>query len=114
MDGHSRHYQVVRRFSSLWLLVRHDGGDEGFRLSQVGFDAILGALSGMDRYWLLHAVFHAWSDGERTGREGANRRWREAAAQKRIKTRKLPSQGIVKVWIEPAGLSADPPAEVEK
>jgi hypothetical protein len=29
--------------------------------------------------------------------------WKTAAAEKRIKTRKYPARGVVKVWIEPTG-----------
>jgi hypothetical protein len=102
LDSHCHHYRIVKHFYSHYLVVRHGGGDERFRLCTTPlFLESLNALDSNSRYWMLNALFCAGSDGERKGRETANARWKNAAAEKRIKTRKLPSQGIVKVWIEP-------------
>lgn len=102
LDAHSYHFLIVRKSGSaaLYLYVRHGGGDEHFRLSgSTMVDAALGMLNSTDRYWLLHAMYHAHSDAKITAKAEANFRWRTAAAEKRIKTRKI--KGGVKVWIEP-------------
>lgn len=100
-DSHSHHYRVISRAASLWLLVRHGGGDERMRLSNP--DAVKAALQALDsngRYWVLGAIFHAQRDAETKAQQATAAIWRQAAAEKRIKTRKLPSRGIVKVWIK--------------
>ena len=42
----------------------------------------------------------AHADAKREGREGEAARWRKAAAEKRIRTRKVRGENLVKVWIE--------------
>lgn len=104
IDSHSYHYRVVRaKWGGLALLVRHGGGDERQRLSG-GEKTIAATFAGLDstaRYWMLNAIYHAHSDGEEKGAHEVNDRWRKAAAEKRIKTRKMPGRDSVKVWIEP-------------
>ena len=102
LDSHCHHYRVVQWHSSLYLLVRHGGGDESFRLCTT--ESLLDSLSALDstaRYWLLNAIYHAYSDGKKAGTEKTNNYWRTAAAEGRIKTRKLRGQNAVKVSVEP-------------
>jgi len=80
------------------LLVRHGGGEERLRLSGP-LEPILAALDSNSRYWLLNAIYHAHANGQRDGRDAEAARWRTAAAEKRIKTRKY--RDGVKVWVEP-------------
>lgn len=114
MDSHSFHYRLVRN-CGLELLVRHGGGDERLRVSLPrspgeprtsacrGTDMVeqLRALDSDARYWLLGAIYHAYSNGERKGIEAEASRWRHAAAEKRIKVRKLRNQQGISVKIEP-------------
>ena len=106
-DSHSYHYRVVRRHGSLFLLVRHGGGDEIIRLSNpVAVVVALASVVSIDRYWILNAIYHAHSDAARNAKESEAQRWRTAAVQKRIKTRKQRGSEAVKVWIEPARTSS--------
>lgn len=101
-DAHCHHYRLVRHFGSVELLVRHGGGDERFRVSHTW--SLLNTLAALDsdsRYWVLHAIYHAHSDGARAAAEKTDMAWRQAAADKRIKTRKRRGTDSVKVWIEP-------------
>lgn len=100
LDSHSYHYRLVKRVG-LELLVRHGGGDERLRLSGP-LEKILIELDETSAYWLLNAIYHAHSDGERKGREQTANTWRKAAASKRIRTRKQRGGDGVKVWIEHA------------
>lgn len=103
LDAHCHHYRIVTNFSSLFLLVRHGGGDERVRLSGTPtFRDTLAALDSTARYWMLHVIFHAHSDGTHKGHNTEAQRWRIAAAEKRIKTRKARTTNTVKVWIEPS------------
>lgn len=100
LDCHSYHFQVINGRYGHELVVRHGGGTERFRL----FKTALEPLSRVDsngRFWLLHEIFWIQSESARIARDNERQTWRRAAAEKRIKTRKLPSQGTVKVWIEP-------------
>jgi hypothetical protein len=102
LDSHCHHYRIVKWYSSTYLLVRHGGGDEYFRLSMT--KSLVDALTTLDstaRYWLLNAIYHAYSAGKKEGTEKANSYWRTAAAEGRIKTRKLRGQNAVKVSVEP-------------
>ena len=103
LDSHSFHYRLVNRYGSLFLLVRHGGGDEQFRLTSTAtLVATLAAMDSTSRYWLFNALYHAHADGKREGREGESSRWLKAAAENRIRTRKVRGEDAVKVWIEAA------------
>jgi hypothetical protein len=101
LDCHSHHYRVVKReYGGYRLLVRHGGGDESIRLS--GGKMVVDALSSLDsngRYWLLSAMFYAQSDAAKNARELEAAKWRKAAAEKRIKTRKQRGTDSVRVTI---------------
>jgi hypothetical protein len=99
LDSHCHHYRLIKRHGHLELLVRHGGGDERMWLSGP-LEKILLQLPLNDAYWLLNATHHAYRDGKTQAQRDEGIRWRTAAAEKRIKTRKLPAQGVVKVWIE--------------
>ena len=102
-DSHSFHYRVAAdRGCDYRLYVRHGGGDESFRISSGR--AVVTALTALDsygRYWVLNAMYHAAADKGRAARDKEHQLWVEAAAQKRIKTRRFPARGHIKVWIEP-------------
>ena len=100
LDSHCHHYRLVRSHGMVCLLVRHGGGDERFRLSHT--NSLLDAFAAMDptaRYWMFNTIYHARSDAARESREREAMRWRTAAAEKRIRTRKNRGANTVKVWI---------------
>ena len=101
LDSHSHHFRLVKHSSSLFLLIRHGGGDERMRLyPHRDLPKFLEAMDSNTRYWMLATIHSAYSDGEIYGRDRVREIWTQAAIEKRIRTRKLPSRGIVKVWIE--------------
>lgn len=101
LDSHSHHYRVVSNYGQLLVLVRHGGGDERFPLGLYkNQQEILANLDSDARYWLLNAFYRACSKAKRDATEKEAAKWRLAAAEKRIKTRKMPKRGTVKVWIE--------------
>lgn len=98
IDSHAHHYRLVKRSGSIDLLVENGSGRHRIRTAfhkQVDF---LAALDSNTRYWIFNAIYHAHGDGERNAREKTHDFWRRAAAEKRIKTRKL--RDGVKVWVE--------------
>lgn len=102
-DSHSYHYRIVGAASGACfptLLVKHGGGEETIRLSNG--KQVFRALEMLDsngRYWLLNALYHAQSDARQAGREAIDSLWRRAAAEKRIKVRKVRGQDVVRVEI---------------
>lgn len=104
LDCHSHHFRLVKARGSYDVLMRHGGGDECFSLGSFGklVAPSFAALDSNARYWLLHALYSTHKDAKRVAEESTAREWRQAAAEKRIKTRKFPARGAIKVWIEPA------------
>jgi hypothetical protein len=101
LDHHSYHFRVVKQYSSLYLLVKHGGGEERIRLFPLDrLDAILAGMDSDSRYWLLSTIHAAHRDGAKDSQETEAYRWRRAAAEKRIKTRKVRGGSAVKVWID--------------
>lgn len=102
LDCHSHHYRVVKKNGGFSLLVKHGGGEEHIRISNgKAVVQILESLDSTQRYWILSAMFYAQSDASRTARGEEQSLWRHAAAQGRIKTRKVRGTNTVKIWIEP-------------
>jgi hypothetical protein len=103
IDSHSHHYRLCETRGRYYLRVRHGGGDDAVPLSLYGngLKEAIAALDSNARYWLFNTIYSAHREAEKRGAELEDYRWRLAAAQKRIKTRKQPGQGLVKVWIEP-------------
>lgn len=98
LDSHCHHYCLTMRHANYYLLVRHGGGDERIPLFKPEVDAIKG-LDSTSCYWIMGAIYHANAEGKRNARQAADLQWRTAAAEKRIKTRKLRGAEGVKVWI---------------
>lgn len=102
IDAHSYHYRVVKVHGFIELLVRHGDGDERVKLcfwkQQI---EIFAPLDSDSRFWILNAIYHAHREGARDAESKECQIWMQAAADKRIKTRRLPKQGKIKVWIEP-------------
>lgn len=104
IDSHCHHYRVVVKNRYLELLVQHGAGQERITLTDYS-KTLQGTLDAMDsnaRYWLLNVIFGAQRKAATNARECERHVWTLAAAEKRIKTRKQPKRGLVKVWIEPA------------
>jgi len=110
LDSHCHHYRLVDHFGRIMLVVKHGGGVERFRVSAT--EALLQTLASVDthaRYWFLNAIYHAHNDGERKAGLATEARWRRAAAEKRIRTRKQRGRDVVQVWIEPKPTRAAQP-----
>jgi len=100
-DSHAYHFRVTVERGRIWLLVRHGGGDERMEFGWAKSMPDLTRLDSYDRYFLLAAAFHGMKNAVQYAVDTEREDWREAAAEKRIKTRKLPGRGVTKVWIEP-------------
>ena len=103
LDHHSHHFRVVKHgCGTVSLLVRHGGGDERMRLfPHRQLPEFFGSMDSTTRYWILATIYDAYIDGKEDGYAKEHHLWQQAAAEKRIKTRKQSARGIIKVWIEP-------------
>lgn len=101
IDSHSYHYRVVLKHSTLQLLVRHGGGTERIRNLSLykGQREILATLDSNSRYWLLNALYHAVRDSARVARDSEADRWKLAAIEKRIKTRRKNGSITVRIAV---------------
>ncbi len=99
----SHYLRVVKpEYGPYTLLVKHGAGTESWRMdyTKQTIDA-LASLDSDGRYLVLHTIMRAHQESRERTAEKVNATWRKAAAEKRIKTRKLPGQNAVKVWVEP-------------
>lgn len=113
-DFRSHWFVVVKeQFGRVHLLVKHGGGDErfelGYRENCIGG---IEALTSDQRFLLFWTFLDIKHDAERNAQDKERLRWSEAAAEKRIKTRKMPGQSRVRVTIAPKVLSSSPYIEL--
>jgi hypothetical protein len=109
IDSHAFHFRLVKRHGDVALLVRHGMGDEGFPIRRLGKLLPFDTLDSNGRYWIMQALYHTLDDAKSGAAETAEHKWRVAAVEKRIRTRKQRGRGMVKVWIEPPSLPAPSP-----
>lgn len=107
IDAHSHHFCLVNGRYGPAILVRHGGGDEriGLGVTAKQFIPSLAAMDSNARYWWMHSLYSQDRDASDRARQIERGLWRQAAAEKRIKTRKVrmgANYNNVKVWIEPA------------
>jgi hypothetical protein len=103
MDSHCHHYRLVSSGHGRYtIIVRHGGGDERIPIHYPEMDAI-SRMDSTSCYWIMRAIQGAHSAGKSEAKQETNMKWRQAAAESRIKTRKLRGQAnhVRKVWIEP-------------
>ena len=104
IDAHSHHFRLVKRqWGGLSLLVRHGGGDARLSL-QSAAQLLLPAAEALDsnaRYWLMHSWHSIHEASDYAARSAEASRWSKAAAEKRIKVRKVRGQNLARVTIEP-------------
>lgn len=100
IDAHCHHYTLVRRFSSMYLLVQHGGGTEQIPLPlPKSTMQILENIDTHARYWLLHSLYNAHYEGVATGSAKTSQYWHNAAVEKRIKLRRR--RGNISAYIQP-------------
>ena len=107
LDSHSHHIRLVKgRHRNYALLVRNGSGDHRISLGCVFTVAMksdaLGTMDSNARYWFLLSIHNEARAAASDAVDKESAKWRQAAADKRIKTRKLRGRNDIKVWIEPA------------
>jgi hypothetical protein len=96
----SFYFRVAKQeYGPYALFVKHGAGTESWRMQYT--KAVIDGLAKLDsdsRYLILHTLMRAHQESERQAVEKRDAFWRQAAAEKRIKTRKV--KAGIKVWIE--------------
>jgi hypothetical protein len=106
-DSHCHDFRLVRVAGIRIDLLAHNGSGEHRTRLMRAVGETLERLPEEDAYWIACAIHHAASDAAQDAAKQERARWERAAAQKRIKARKVRNVDAVKVWIEPQ--SADWP-----
>jgi len=103
IDYHSHHFRLVLQRGCFYLLVRHGGGQERIDIGwdHTCFAALLLPMDSDERYLMLHNLYSIHRNSREKARTAERQRWTQAAAEKRIRTRKRRGRDQVKVWIEP-------------
>jgi hypothetical protein len=104
IDFRSHSFKLVKaQFGGYFALVRHGGGDERLSLgySHMGIERMFSQLDSDSRYLLLHQFFDIAHNANRAATDNTAGEYRKAFVDGRLKKRKLPAQGIWKIWIEP-------------
>lgn len=101
LDSHCHDFRIVKQRGEGYLLVHHGGGSERLRLGARPLLGTLPLLSDHARYWMMQALYHVQQAAAAKARADEMWKWRAAAAEKRIKTRKYRGQDGSKVWIVP-------------
>jgi hypothetical protein len=101
VDSHSHDFRIVRqRITGLHLLVHHGGGSDRVALHAYGAEDFIQSMSENDCYWMMRALYDVRQDAARKAQAAEASKWRKAAVEKRIKTRKQRGRDVVEVWIE--------------
>ncbi len=109
LDCHSHHFRLVKGRYGHALLVQHGGGLERIGLGCVARLALpsLDTLDSNARYWLLHTLYSLHADAARSSAGARDAFWQRAAAERRIKVKKLRGRNAVKVSvIDPPRITA--------
>lgn len=104
IDCHAYHHRLVQNGCRYYLITRHGAGEERHQISYgtaAGIPSIIAAPEGA-HYWLLHTIYTAARMASESASNATAARWATAAANGRIKTRKVRGTNNVKVSVAPA------------
>jgi len=103
--------KIVKDFNSYVLKVSHGGGTEKFHLFFDRYEPVIQALKTMDAdtsFLTVFAFYDLCKSNFEKGFNVAESTYQRAAAEGRLKTRKVRGENRVKVWVE------ESPVEMEK
>lgn len=105
VDYHSHHLRLVKNTGMHYLLVKHGGGVERVAVG-ASYTRIAELLEPMDsdqRYLMMYRLYAIHRGATQEAKTNERDKWRRAAAEKRIRTRKVRGRDRVYVWIESEG-----------
>ena len=102
VDHHCHHYRIYKGDYGHVAVVEHGMGRVEF-MESYDVDRLVPLMRSMDsdaRFIVLMTFEHTWNSSAHDATTRENAKWRIAAAEKRIKTRKVRGTDRVEVWIE--------------
>ena len=100
IDSHSHDLRIVKRpITGFDLLVHNGGGTQRITLHAYGAEAFLTSAADNELYWLMRMLYGVQRDSARLAEDAERAKWQKAAAEKRIKTRKVRGSNFVRVSI---------------
>lgn len=100
-DFRSHSYKLVKNGNSLYLLVRHGGGDERHKISwRPLYAETLAPLSSDYRYLAMDTLLDLIHEARKAAVGATSAHFRKAFAEGRLKKRKMPGRNACKIWIE--------------
>lgn len=106
IDYRSHYFRIVKRHGACYLLVKHGGGQEGFRLDYRAAQ-FFAPLDSTERYLLMHTFYNTHAHARRSATRETAETYQRAFAEGRLKKRKVRGTETVKVWIENSLLKGD-------
>jgi len=102
IDYHSHHLRLVLRHGTFYLLAKHGGGQERIDVGgqHTRLAELLAPMDSDRRYLMLYQLYGVHRSAAHNARVTEMQRWKLAAPEKRIRTRKQRGRDQVKVWIE--------------
>lgn len=104
IDYRSHYFSVVKGAHGYgcYLLVKHGGGQERFKIDYSPERAVLffTLLDSNARYLLMHMLFSVAKDSAKIAADDAAAKWRAAFVNGTLKKRKVRGSDSVKVWID--------------
>jgi hypothetical protein len=99
IDSHCLHIRVVKNGSGYYLLTNSSSGTHRLKLNGFFGVSVLTSMDSDSRYWMLQMIHHTSEIEARKATQEERRFWRQAAADNRIKTRKVRNENRVNVWV---------------
>ncbi len=103
IDYRSHWFVLIQSRGLFTLIVKHGGGEERINMPRVNFKVTAQAmihLSSDDRYVMLHSLYDIHKQAKRDAETETAQEYRKAFVDGKLRKRKLPARGVVKVWIE--------------
>jgi len=99
-DSHALHLRLVKNAGHYFLLARNLYATRRCQIAYLpsGINALL-QMNSDATYWILKLLLNTAAKLERDAEQKERTFWREAIAQKRVKTRKVRKENRVDVWV---------------
>lgn len=109
VDCRSHSFKLVRgQYGGFYLLVRHGGGDERFKVDYSNrLAAVFEALDSDARYYLLHTLLKVHHTAERAAQQQTATKYAQAFAEGRLRKRRKQGRAWVEIVPPPAAQQDD-------
>jgi len=99
IDSHCLHVRVVKNSSRYYMLTNTRSGTNRLSLNGLVCVPLLASMDSDSRYWMLQMIHYTTQREAMRAEQEERRFWRQAAAENRIKTRKVRNENRVNVWV---------------